>query len=347
MQPHRALLSCLLALLLLAGCSSSFLGDPREDVEETGEGSEPDDEWNPDLPEEPELDAGLEGEELDGGIEGGIEDDDAGEEPEPEPEPEPVDAGPPAPVDAGPTCPPARTYSLRHLQASMQYSDTVAQRRGAITAAFDTDVHTISWTEIETIEQVRHIQARSGWATYWPSGSPEVRARNAVPVSWQTSVFEFVRGRSWQSSEGMAGVSPSRWVTRVWLRHRPSGRIQSRIAHHSVSGVDGAGRDPVEWRRRMHAQNIETFRMAMMLDTVPVIGSGDFNTTRLRSLLGSSFRYDVPASGGSHGSRLIDWIVRRPHSHLTFRAARFVTLGAADHKGVIARYDYTPPPVCN
>ena len=74
-----------------------------------------------------------------------------------------------------------------------------------------------------------------------------------------------------------------------------------------------------------------------------VIGSADFNTTRLRTLLGTAFRYDVPASGGSHGTRLIDWIVRRPHADHAFIDVQFVSLGASDHRGVRASYDYAPP----
>ena len=234
------------------------------------------------------------------------------------------------------------TYRLRHLQASMQRTDTVAERRASIDAAFDAGAHTISWTEIENIEAVRRIDGRAGWTTFWPSGEPEVRAKNAVPVSWRTDTFELVRGRSWKASDGLAGVSPSRWVTRVWLRHLPSGHIQSRIAHHSVSGVDGAGKEPVEWRREAHAQNIARFRAVLLLEDLPVIGSADFNTVRLRTLLGSDFLYDVPDSGGSHGARLIDWIVRRPHPHLTRTGVRFLRLGTSDHRGVRAGYDYTP-----
>ena len=193
------------------------------------------------------------------------------------------------------------------------------------------------------VTQVRQIAARTGWATFWPSGRAEVVARNAVPVSWRTDTFRLVRGQSWLASEGMAGVSPSRWVTRVWLTHLASGRVISRVAHHSVSGVDGAGRDPVDWRRRMHALDIAQFRTVMLLDTVPVVGSADFNTTRLRTLLGSAFAYDVPTSGGSHGSRLIDWVVRRPHADHRFVSVGFVGLGPSDHRGVRANYDYRPP----
>ena len=247
-------------------------------------------------------------------------------------------------TDSGtpPACMP-HTYRLLHLQSSQQRTDTEANRNASMNAAFNSGAQTICWTEIENLSDVRHIDAHAGWDTYWPSGRPELVARNAVPIAWRTDTFRLVRGQVWLASEGMAGVSPSRWVARVWLRHIASGKVISRVSHHAVSGVDGAGSPPVDWRRRMHALDIAKFRAVMLLDTVPVIGSGDFNTVRLRSLLGTSFLYDVPASGGSHGSRLIDWIVRRPNSQQRLVGVRFITVGSSDHRGVLATYDYTPP----
>lgn len=266
------------------------------------------------------------------------------EEPElpPEPDPEAPEA-----ASSSACVPNTKTYVLRHLQASMQRTDSLAARRASIDAAFDAGAHTISWTEIENAGAVARIHNRSGWATYWPSGKPEVVARNAVPVSWRKDTFQLVKGKHWKASDGLAEVSPSRWVTRVWLRHIPTGRIQSRIAHHSVSGVDGAGKPPVEWRRKAHLKNIAKFKAVMQLGERPVVGSADFNTVRLRDLLGNHFKYDVPSSGGSHGSRLIDWIVRRPHPDLTRTGVKFLKLGTSDHKGVRATYEYKPALDCN
>jgi hypothetical protein len=258
--------------------------------------------------------------------------------------PEPTTNTPPAPstpATPAPACTP-KTYRLRHLQASMLHTDTEARRGKAINAAFAADAETISWTEIETASQVRDIQRHAGWDTFWPSGKAEVAARNAVPVSWRSDTFTLVRGQSAFASDGLAGVSPSRFVTRVWLKHTASGKVVSRVAHHSVSGVDGAGQDPVKWRRARHAEDIAKFKEVMMRDTVPVIGSADFNTTRLRSLLGKEFAYDVPDNGGSHGDRLIDWIVRRPHPEHKFVDSRFIDLSPSDHRGVRSTYDYTP-----
>jgi hypothetical protein len=249
------------------------------------------------------------------------------------------DAGEPPPPPPPAACP---TFRLRHLQASMQRTDTLTQRNQSIDAAFDAGADTISWTEIENPSDTQRIDARQGWDTFWPSGKAEAVARNAVPISWRTDIFEFVHGRAWLASQGLAMVAPSEWVVRVWLRHKASGAIQSRVSHHAVPGVDGGFDPPVQWRMQAFAGDISRFKQVMNLDTVPVVGSGDFNTVRLRSLLGGSFRYDVPTSGGSHGARLIDWIVRRPHAELRFVRSVFLTVGNSDHRGVRAAYDYQP-----
>ncbi len=243
---------------------------------------------------------------------------------------------------AGAGCARPKKYRLVHLQASMEHFDSPTEMKRSIDVAFAAGADTISWTEIETATQVHHIAGRAGWTTFWPSGRPEVVAKNAVPISFRNDTFKFVKGHSYFASEGLHDVSPSRWVTRVWLTHRASGKELSRVAHHSVSGVDGAGKQPVEWRRKMHAKDIAKFKEVMNLDNISVIGSADFNTTRLRTLLGSSFRYDVPENGGSHGARLIDWIVRKPHPDHKFVGVHFVDLGPSDHNGVRAAYDFTP-----
>lgn len=319
----------LLVSLLTFACSGTQPAQQEEAPPDAGE------DWGDD-DDDPDADYLDGGDPEDVGIfdpdDSGVVEDDAGTD---------ADAG--TATDAGgPPCT-KKTYHLKHLQASMEHFDPPAELKASIDTAFAAGGHTISWTEVETLTQVQHIQAKSGWATFWPSGKAEVVAKNAVPISWRTDTFALDHGQSWLASEGLAKVSPSRWVTRVWLKHLASGKIISRVAHHSVSGVDGAGKDPVDWRRAMHAKDIAKFKAVMLLDTVPVIGSADFNTTRLRTLLGTTFKYDVPATGGSHGSRLIDWIVRRPHPDHVFVDVQFVSLGPSDHRGVRASYDYTPP----
>lgn len=274
-----------------------------------------------------------------------------------EPVDEPVDE---APVDEPPTAEPAAAcveYTTRHLQASMQHTDSLAQRRTAIDKAFvnpdGIKPDTIAWTEIETQGQIDRINNKAGWDTYWPHqpNNPVVNPRNAVPISWRTSRYEFISGSSFKASDGKAGVSPHRYVTRVRLRHKASNTNVVRVAHHSVSGVDNPTNN-VAYRLAAHRQNIAKFNDAMLGATSPVIGSGDFNTTHLRDKLRAEnndvqrFAFDVPASGGSHGNRLIDWVVRKKSDGDVYRleGVRFIDLAPSDHRGVRARYTYRPSP---
>lgn len=249
-------------------------------------------------------------------------------------------------------------YSTRHLHASMQHTDSIAQRRQAIDRAFvnpdGVTPDTISWTEIETQAQIDRIQNKAGWSTYWPHqpNNPVVNPRNAVPISWKDGVYEFVSGSSHKASDGLAGVSPHRYVTRVRLLHKPSGTYVVRVAHHAVSGVDSPNKSHRAYRLAAHAQDIAMFNDVMLGAAYPAIGAADFNTTHLRGKLldenngVQKYRFDVPESGGSHGSRLIDWIVHRKKDDNAYHldAVRFVDLTPSDHKGVRARYIYRPPP---
>lgn len=245
-------------------------------------------------------------------------------------------------------------YTTRHLQASMQKSDTVAEMNLAIDRSFaNTDgiaPDTISWTEIENLSQVNRIDARTGWDTYWPKGKV-VHPANYVPISWRTAVYEFVSGTYEKSSDGRSGVTPDLYVTRVRLRHRASGTQVMRVAIHAVAGIDTLN-DNVPYRVATHAKNITSFNDMMKGATLPVIGSGDFNTTRLATMLKAEnnnvqpYLFDVPSSGGSLGNRLIDWVVHRKvdDKQYVFQAASFVNLAPTDHRGVRAAFKYRPAP---
>ena len=259
--------------------------------------------------------------------------------------------------DAAPDAPACVEYQSIHLHASMQRTDTVAERQQAIDKAFvngdGTTPDTITWTEIETQAQIDRIHNRAGWATNCPNppANPDVHPANAVPISWRTNVYQFVDGSSLKASDGLAGVSPHRYVTRVRLRHIASGAQVMRVGHHAVSGVDNP-QDNIDYRLAAHAQDIAAFNERMLGAAHPVIGGGDFNTTRLRALLAEEndgtqpFRFDVPATGGSHGARLIDYVVRRKSDGDVYVLGdtRFVDLAPSDHRGVRATYTYRPAP---
>jgi hypothetical protein len=239
----------------------------------------------------------------------------------------------------------------------MQKTDTAAQMNQAIDKAFvnpdGVSPDTISWTEIENQSQVDHIEARAGWKTFWGHNptNPDEHPANYAPISWKTSVYEFVSGTSTKSSDGKSGVTPDLYVTRVRLKHLASGTFVVRVAIHCIAGIDTLN-DNVDYRIATHAKNVTSFNDTMETAAYPVVGSGDFNTTTLPSKLKTEnggtqpYLFDVPASGGSLGNRLIDWVAHRKTDAAVYKleAASFIDLTPADHKGVRVRYTYRPPP---
>ena len=249
------------------------------------------------------------------------------------------------------------TYMTRHMQASMQHTDSVAALHTAIDKAFTNPdgIHpdTISWTEIETQAQIDRIKNHPGYATFWPyhQNNPVVNPRNAVPISWKKSEYTFISGSSHKASDGLAHVSPNRYVTRVRLLHKASGTYVTRVAHHAVSEADHP-RDHAAYRLHAHAQDMKKFNEVMLGAGAPVIGSGDFNTVHLPAKMKADndgtqkYAFDIPASGGSHGNHVLDWVVRRKSDGNRYHldAVHFINLSPSDHKGVRARYTYRPAP---
>ena len=148
-------------LLLLVACG----GDSESEVPAA----------TPDTTETPGR-TGDRGDDDDDDLDGGASEPPFAEPPDEPPfEEEPDDDGG---ADGGTACK-RKIYTLRHLQASMEHFDPPAERNASIDKAFAAGAHTISWTEVETLGQVQHIQARKGWDTFWPSGKPEVASKNS------------------------------------------------------------------------------------------------------------------------------------------------------------------------
>ena len=59
-------------------------------------------------------------------------------------------------------------------------------------------------------------------------------------------MYQFVSGYSAKSSDGKAGVTPDLYVTRVRLKHLPSGTEVQRVAIHAVAGIDTLNGGPGE-----------------------------------------------------------------------------------------------------
>lgn len=96
----------------------------------------------------------------------------------------------------------------------------------------------------QEFERAHHVRILDGWPglnTYWPSGKAEVNARNACPVSWRSSRFEFITGGAERLSKGVARLAPARFATWAALRDRETGETFAAVATHLQQGIRKKG----------------------------------------------------------------------------------------------------------
>lgn len=140
-------------------------------------------------------------------------------------------------------------------------------------------VSIIGWQEAMVHRESFPPLLERGWETAYFTGSKE------NPVSWDSTVFEYVDASQHGMHEPYPGrsgvVRPARWVSRVTLRHRPTGFKVTVLNTHVASRGEsweqlGTWQDNATAPRvRQHLQ-----RMAQMWQNVPgryVLGTGDLN----------------------------------------------------------------------
>lgn len=224
--------------------------------------------------------------------------------------------------------------TFSRLTANIQHTDTPTQIVAAVNAAAATGADVIGWQEIRGTA-LNAILNLDDYDTF---------TSRSVPISWRKDVWALADSSSVQVSDARPRVSPRRFASHVLLRHRATGELVAHVNTHLINGVDGAGRAPRVWRRRQHRKGRVAFigLMHRLATRTPVIGGGDLNTTRIRILFADpALRYDVPAHGGTHGRRLIDWLLHVDNPRLESTATQIVPLGASDHRGLLATYTLT------
>lgn len=252
------------------------------------------------------------------------------------------------------------TTTISHAHVPQQHTDPRDQREESIDLTADLGTGTIGWTELETVDQMRRVEALTevGIETWWAEldefGAPKVvttkdgkvrpAARNAVTISWRVSVWEFVKGETVTIHLGRDGVAPTRVIAKVWLRNRATGVVVRFIESHWNSGVQPFFKPPADYRRKSLATSIAKLTRALGEGKAPTIVSLDANTTRLPSLV------EVPGlvwetTKATHGARQIDWVGTRGGllstvmvdvQKVRVRAVKFL-----DHKATVATFRLT------
>lgn len=211
---------------------------------------------------------------------------------------DPVEAQPP-PVAAGvmvATFNVLKYRSPRKVRADML---RLAQRR---------DLDVVGWQEADGRRKVFSRMRSRGWRTMLFRGPAA-----EVPISWRVGQFELVSAAQHRMHRGRIRVAdpfPARYVTRVSLRHRATGRTLTVLNTH-VNHRTTQLRAPGRWRRNANAALARRhFRQLgrMWLNTPGryVVGTGDFNVDFRKE---SRRRPPGGPSRAFHGRAVANWAV--------------------------------------
>lgn len=202
-----------------------------------------------------------------------------------------------------------------------------------------------------------------GWRAFQPRSES---GQAAVPILWDRAKFRRTAGGSYLASRptwvGRPGAGPAtvgaKWITYVNLRSRSTGRDFWVLNTHAVASVDWGGhpnrRHPRRlalYRRHMNAIRRLVPQLAAARPG-PVLLAGDLNVDYRRDAQVRARMFPVvalspvrlrsswsilgpPGRGGTHGGRLIDYVLARG---AVPRWQRILRGYASDHAPVMVRY---------
>lgn len=172
---------------------------------------------------------------------------------------------------------------------------------------------------------------------------PRARWRTAAiasrcPVTWDRLVWRCVDVERIRVMDGIAGVTPARWVVVVRLERRGTGRRLTRINTHLVAGAWNSRRDRMERRRRegweQHWSALREIVAAEAGTGVDVVISGDFNRQQ-PALPYSELHPRAVLAARAHTDYLI--AIPAPGRRVVVDQVRKVAIGVDFHVGLIAR----------
>ncbi len=246
------------------------------------------------------------------------------------------------------TSPSATARRFRNVQCNIQQTDTAALTAShVVRVAKSGDV--IGWNEAGTDAIRASISRLPGFTSFIPHGSA-----GSVCISWRDAVFTLLGTELVKVHNGVKGITPSRYIAAVHLRHEPSGllvtRANTHVGHHiernGIARTRATGAIPGQQERaRRHFVMLRKC-LARWLKRGPVILGGDFNVdyfaeqrARKRTpyfpltQLGDVGRFAMPRHG-THGSRAIDWTVLA--GPVRCYECRVLPRGSSDHNPVLS-----------
>ncbi len=191
----------------------------------------------------------------------------------------------------------------------------------------------IGLQELSSSQKRRAVAAGLGpeWAMY--AGGD---GNNTTPIVWKRSAFDLIAYGAVQAS-GLVRIEPGgsgtalgpRWISWVQLRQKSTGGSFAFVNTHFIPTIDAGGRPDASRPERLGVYDAEMTALLRVIDrlkvAVPVIGTMDANIdargdarnrdprwpyVRLgQHGVSTSWRVlGAPASGGTHDTRLIDYV---------------------------------------
>ena len=177
-----------------------------------------------------------------------------------------------------------------------------------------------------------------------------------MAISWRTDVFELVSASSHRVHKGVAGITPSRYINTVVLRHLATGRLVVRINTHVINGIESGGL-PIDNQRRIPFAKTHMADLRAAIEAGEQVGAviwgGDLNIAYNAELRLSAAKrcpwfpltslapvsaFDMPATP-SHGTRSIDWTGHT--DGLEAQQPTLWPLGFSDHRAVLTVFGFT------
>lgn len=244
-----------------------------------------------------------------------------------------------------PVSTPARPLAFRTVSLNVKSNPVMSQRavvHDVKKAAREGGL--IGWNEIGPDRYFAAIKKLGpDWGHYMPHDGG-LRIPN--PISWKEKVWKKEDAGFLRTHDGLAKVSPHRYITWVKLKHRASGQEIVRVNTHLVSGAWSKPRATTEWRRDQwheHMDDLKKLVSRFERQGLTVVIGGDFNRDSYK-VLGDRVAYDNKLHVGTHGHSTLDYMMHTRSDALK-RLGGHVERGfASDHDAVVVRYGLAPKP---
>ena len=188
----------------------------------------------------------------------------------------------------------------------------------------------------ELTSSQKRAQVAAGLGPDWQLYAGGGAGNDTTPVVWRKTKYDLLAYGTVEAS-GLVRIEPGasgtalapRWITWVQLRDKTSGGAFSFVNTHLIPTIDAGGRPDTARPQRLRVYDQQMSRLLGVIDKLkaagPVIGTMDANIDARQDARHKDPRWPwvrfgqhgvstnwrvlgAPATGGTHDTRLIDWV---------------------------------------